>query len=90
MSFIEKLEERLDELGMDILYWARDFAPRNTTPYPNIFTDPFKPSFVNDLINKNGVIEKPIISLDYFKETNGFKRELERYGSSPARTRTLF
>src|SRR3989344_3160377 len=35
-KFITQIEGQLEELGMDILYWARNYAPRNTINYPNI------------------------------------------------------
>jgi len=75
-DFISKIEAQLKELGMDILYWSRNFAPRNTLPYPNVFTDPKKNSFINDFKKMNFFQEKPRVFRDYFYETKNFENEL--------------
>lgn len=64
-EFITQIEGGLKELGMDILYWARNFAPRNTLSYPNIFTNPRKGSLVKNMSKELFEIEKPIVEMDF-------------------------
>jgi hypothetical protein len=62
IGFINQIEEKLNELGMNILYHARDLAPRNIYPNPNIFKDPERQTIVSSFqpIDKN----TELLSLD--------------------------
>ena len=74
-EFITQIEGQLKEIGMDILYWARNFAPRNTLNYPNIFTDPKKRSLVKNMSRELSRFEKPIVKLDFSHIDDYFNKD---------------
>jgi len=76
--FVRKLEDRMKDLGMDNLYWARAFAPRNAYPYPNIFRNPDSSSLVNDLMGRYPNVDKPVVNILQFYDTENFRQELEK------------
>src|SRR3989344_4047166 len=75
-EFITQIEGQLKGLGMDILYWARNYAPRNTINYPNIFTDPKKGSLVKNMIQKLSDVEKPFVNIDFSLIDDYFNRDV--------------
>lgn len=77
-DFINQIEGQLKELGMDILYYARDGAPRNTFNYPNIFTNPDKGSLVKSMKDRYKDVKKPHLENHYFNICNDFIKDLER------------
>lgn len=77
-AFVRKLEDRMKDLGMDNLYRARAFAPRNAYPYPNIFRNPRSTSLVDDLVERYPNVDKPVVELTKFCDTENFQKELEK------------
>lgn len=45
---LKKIEEKLKDFGLDLLYATREAAPRSIYPYPNIFKDPKKLNLVRE------------------------------------------
>ncbi len=77
--FLQKLEENLKSLGIDLLFPTREVAPRNIYPYPNIFKNPKETNLVRDLLKKVKLKDgSKIISLEYLP-SKGLKRELESF-----------
>lgn len=70
-DFINQIESQLKDLGMDILYFAREGAPRNTFNYPNIFTDPNKGSLVHSIQRRIMSGINPILQEDFFYRGSG-------------------
>lgn len=70
-EFIRQMEEKVKEIGMDILYHARDFSGRNVYPSPNIFKNPERKTIVSSFgfehripeIEEN-ILEKPFEDLE--------------------------
>jgi len=77
--FLQKIEENLKRLGIDLLYPTREVAPRNIYPYPNIFKNPKKRNLVREVSEKvkleNG---SKVISVEYLGSEE-FKKELENF-----------
>jgi len=74
---IKTIEEKLKEMGIDILYSSRFVAPRNTYPYPNIFKNPEESNLTRELMKeKKSYAEAKIVSAD-FKITSDLKERLE-------------
>lgn len=75
---IKTIEEKLKEMGIDILYSSRFVAPRNTYPYPNIFKDPEESNLTRELMKeKKSCLGVKIFSAD-FKITADLKERLEK------------
>lgn len=71
--FLERTEAELEKLGIDLLYWTRLVAPRNSYPYPNIFKDPEVEDETWDL-GREIIDDFKIISCD-FSVSNSLNRK---------------
>jgi len=74
---INKIEENLKEMGIDLLYNTRFIAPRNTYPYPNIFKNPEKSNLTRELMEKKETCEESKIVSCNLNITSDLKRRLE-------------
>jgi len=72
-DFVAKIEDQLKDMGMDVLYWARNSAPRTFYPYPHLFKDPGRRTIVTDMIEKHGIPEKPIVSRKHLDWSSAFE-----------------
>lgn len=69
--FLNTLENELKNLGVDLLYYTRAIAPRNTYPYPNIFKNPRNKNLVRDMAEKFSFNEEcKILSIDNLTSEN--------------------
>jgi len=74
---LEKIEEELKRMGIDLLYSTRYIAPRNIYPYPNIFKNPARSNLTRELMEEKGSCrEAKIVSSD-FKISADLRKRLE-------------
>jgi hypothetical protein len=75
---IEKMEQNLKKLGIDLLYATRMAAPRNTYSFPNLFKDPKIDNFVREIAKKKSFQNKEnkIIAADAYLG-KGFKKRVK-------------
>lgn len=83
---LKKIEKSLKKLGVDLLYFTRLIAPRNTYYYPNIFKDPQKPNLAREIkLNKEDfkiVSVNLNITPSLKRRLSFFKKEISRVSKS--------
>ncbi|MBZ1345025.1 MAG: FAD-dependent thymidylate synthase, partial [Candidatus Nealsonbacteria bacterium] len=77
---LKKIKGEAKKLGVDLLYAAREAAPRNIYPYPNIFKDPQKSNLTRELRKSERLIKRlKLISIEGITSKE-LKKKLENLG----------
>jgi hypothetical protein len=63
--FIGELEAQLKNHGVDLVYYSRELAARNTLPFPNAFKDPSRNNLVRDYVEEHGLSENLTDIIDF-------------------------
>lgn len=92
---IQEIEEKLKEMGIDLLYSTRLIAPKNIYPYPNIFKDPEEINLTRELIAgqklEKGfkIISTDIVFTPKLKDRlNKLKNEIEKAARGKEETKS--